>query len=308
MNAMSTGSANDAEVPTVAPARTEQTRPFYWALRRELWENRSIYIAPLVVTAFVLFGLLVNMAGLPRRVRSLPDYTPASRHRIIAEPFSIAPAPIMLASFLVGMFYAIDALYGERRDRSLLFWKSLPVSDTTTVIAKASIPLVVLPVIAFALSLFTLIVLFAASTLALMASGVGPGALWAEVRYIPEPLIMMYGLTVHALWFAPIYGWLLMISAWARRLPLLWAASPLLLVGLESAVGGSFFRSALQYRVMGAMAEAFAPERGETEMLDNLVQLTPGQFLSSPGLWLGLIFAGAFIGAAIRLRRDREPI
>ena len=59
----------------------------------------------------------------------------------------MAPAPIMFATFLVGIFYCLDALHGERRDRSILFWKSLPVSDLTTVLSKASIPFAVLPLI-----------------------------------------------------------------------------------------------------------------------------------------------------------------
>ena len=78
-------------------------------------------------------------------MQTLPALDPAKRHALVVRPFSMAPAPIMLATFLVGLFYSLDALYGERRDRSILFWKSLPVSDRTTVLSKASIPLVVLP-------------------------------------------------------------------------------------------------------------------------------------------------------------------
>ena len=110
------------------------TRPFTWSVRRELWENRSLYVAPLVVTAFVLLGSFISLLGLPARMQALPALDEAARHAMAVKPFSMAPAPIMLATLLVGIFYALDALYGERRDRSILFWKSLPVSDLTTVL------------------------------------------------------------------------------------------------------------------------------------------------------------------------------
>jgi ABC-2 type transport system permease protein len=122
-----------------------ETRLLYWSIRRELWENRSIYFAPLLVAAVVLFASLVNTLGVASRMRGASALDAAQRHTAILQPFRMAPAPIMLTTFLVGIFYALDALYGERRDRSILFWKSLPVSDRTTVLAKASIPLVVLP-------------------------------------------------------------------------------------------------------------------------------------------------------------------
>src|SRR6185295_17272584 len=171
-----------------APASLAATRPFYWSVRRELWENRSLYIAPLVVTGLVLFATLLGMFRLPGKMRTLPA-DPAAAHALVVRPFSLAPAPIMLATFLVGLFYSLDALYGERRDRSLLFWKSLPVSDRTTVLSKASIPLGVLPGIAFALSLVTFFTLLLLSTLVLLGNGISPARLWTEVRFVQEPLV-----------------------------------------------------------------------------------------------------------------------
>ncbi len=68
---------------------------------------------------------------------------------MIEQPYTFAAGCIMATAFIVGVFYCLDALHGERRDRSILFWKSLPVSDLTTVLSKASIPLVVLPLLSF---------------------------------------------------------------------------------------------------------------------------------------------------------------
>ena len=126
------------------------TQPFFWSVRRELWENRSIYIAPLIVAAVVLFGSLVGSFHLPDRRRLAMLLDPAHRRAAIEMPYDIAAMMIILTAFVVGVFYCLDALYGERRERSILFWKSLPVSDLTTVLSKATIPLVILPLIIFA--------------------------------------------------------------------------------------------------------------------------------------------------------------
>jgi ABC-2 type transport system permease protein len=302
--------------PTIIPSDTTPSapaRPFYWSVRRELWENRSIYIVPLVVAAFVLFGSLFSLIGLPRKMKSLPAYDPATQHAMVVKPLSLVPAPIMLMTFLVGIFYALDALYSERRDRSILFWKSLPVSDRTTVLSKASIPLAVLPLIGLLLGMLAQWFLLMLSNITLLTHGMSPAALWGEFRFIQEPLVMIYGLTVHTLWFAPIYCWLLLISAWARRTPLLWAAVPPLMIGmLEKMVfNTTYFGSLLRYRTIGAMTEAFVAEPKSSAghgILDQVTQLDPLRFLTAPGLWLGLMFAAACLAAAIRLRRNREPI
>ncbi len=294
---------------TAAPMR--ETQPMVWSIRRELWENRSIYMAPLIVAAVVLFSTMVGTMSLPKKVRNLSTLEPAKQVAVLARPFRMAPAPIMLATILVGMFYSLDALYGERRDRSNLFWKSLPVSDRTTVLAKACVPLAVLPLIAYVLSVITQVFLLFFSTSILLGAGLSPTRLWAEVRFFQGLVIMAYGLLVHALWFAPIYGWLLLVSAWARRATLLWAVLPLLAASAVEKIlsGTSRFGSMLRYRLTGAMEEAFVsnPSQGAGD-ITWLAELTPGRFLSAPGLWVGLALTVAFLAAAIRLRRNREPI
>jgi ABC-2 type transport system permease protein len=275
----------------------------YWSIRREIWENRSIYLAPLIVTAFVLFGCMISTIGMPRRMRAA--HTPTRQQAVMLKPFAIAPAPIMFTTFLVGLFYSIDALYGERRDRSILFWKSLPVSDLTTVLSKAAVPLVVLPLIGFVLGFAAQIFLLLLSTIVLLGNGFSPVPLWAEA----SPVVMIYGLTAHVLWFAPIYAWLLLISAWARRATLLWAVLPLLATSAveRMAFNTSYFMSMLKYRVTGAMTEAFAGTHAKGAGF-SFSQLDPLRFLSASGLWLGLIFAAVCLAAAVRLRRNREPI
>lgn len=289
---------DDAEAVAYAPLA--ETRPLYWSVRRELWENRYLYIAPLAVAAVVLFATLIMTVTTPMRSRT---HDPVRVAAAVVKPLQMAPAPIMFCTLIVGLFYCLDALNGERRDRSILFWKSLPVSDRTTVLAKAGIPLVLLPALAYVLSVLAQMVLLFASSLTILSPTIG------RARFFEGLLIMFYGLAVHALWFAPVYGWLLLISAWARRSVLLWAVLPLLAVSaVERIFGSHLFMAMLQYRMTGAMREAFVFSRTAGGNIDRLGQLTPTNFFTRPGLWLGLIFAAACIAAAIRLRRRREPV
>ncbi len=126
----------------------------------------------------------------------------------------------MLTTLLVGVFYCLDALHGERRDRSILFWKSLPVSDLTTVLSKASIPLVVLPLLTFAITVAMQWIMLLLSSAVLLGSGLSVATLWTQLSFVQMSLVLLYHLlTVHSLWYAPFYGWLLLVSGWARRAP-----------------------------------------------------------------------------------------
>ncbi len=279
------------------------TRPFYWSVWRELWENHSIYIAPSIVSAIILFGSFVGSFHLPGRRQNALLLDPARRRAAIELPYDIVAVMLIFTAFIIGVFYCLDALHGERRERSILFWKSLPVSDLTTVLSKVSVSLVVLPLVSFAIIVVTQFIMLVISTAALLPSGLA-STTWANFNLFQESLILLYGLVAIALWHAPIYGWALLVSGLARRATFLWAVLPLLAIGFFEKItfNTSYFASMLKDRLLG-----FAPEAFEFSA-HAIPRLTPGRYLSSPGLWLGLVFAAAFIIAAVRLRRYRGPL
>jgi len=282
------------------------TRPFIWSVRRELWENRSIYVAPMIVAIVVLFGFLVSTIGLPERRRAVLLLDPAKARTAIEAPYSMTAIMLILTAFIVGVFYCLDALYGERRDRSILFWKSLPVSDRTTLLSKTTIPLIILPLVTFAIVLATQLVMLLWTSVLLITHGMSPGSTWTHVALFRNSLVLLYGLAAIALWHAPIYGWALLVSGWARRATFLCAVVPLLAIGFFEKItfGTSHFASVLKDRLMGFAPKAFA---FTMHSIDDPT-LTPRQYLSSPGLWFGLLFAAVFIAAAIRQRRYRGPL
>jgi len=286
--------------------RPAKPQPFYWSIRRELWENRSIYVAPILVAIVVLFGFLVSTSGLPERRREVLLLDSAKTRAAIEMPYNMAAIMLMLTAFIVGVFYCLDALYGERRDRSILFWKSLPVSDSTTLLSKVTIPLVVLPLVTFAIVVATQLVMMLWTSVLLIGHGMSPASTWTYVPLFQNSVVLLYGLAAVALWHAPIYGWALLVSGWARRATFLCAVLPFLAVAFFEKItfGTSHFGSMVKDRFMGFAPKAFAFNMHSVDS----PQLTPVAYLSSPGLWLGLIVAALFIAAAVRLRRYRGPL
>ena len=309
MNTQSSALSNSFEAQQAGSLSA--TRPLYWSIRRELWENRWIYIGQLAIAAVFLVASLITTLKLPAHLRALSATEPSQRWEAIAMHYNIAAGVFMAALILMSIFYCADAFHGERRDRSILFWKSLPVSDLTTVLAKASIPLVVLPLLTFAVIVVVQIIMLLLSSVVLAASGLSVAAYWSEL----SPLSMWgkslhHLLTAHALWPFPVYCWLLLVSAWARRAPLLWAALPVVAIGgVEKLVfNSSHFLGIVGGRLIGAGAPIDITPAGSMFPLGPMTHITPWQFLSTPGLWIGLVVAAAFLAAAVQVRRYRGPI
>src|SRR5882762_11823641 len=175
------------ELPNEAQQRTPtaMSATLSWAVWRELWENRSIYIAPLSVAVVVLLGFMISTYGMPERRRGVLLMDPAKQQALISEPYDAAAMMLIFTVFIVGVFYCLDALYGERRDRSILFWKSLPVSDLTTVLSKALIPLAVLPVISFALVVCVQVIMILETSIVLIVHGMSPATTWTFIPFFP---------------------------------------------------------------------------------------------------------------------------
>jgi len=307
---MESNTVPELPVESAVTDRRYSTQPFYWSVWRELWENRSIYIAPLIVAAFEVIGFAISTIGLADRRRAVLLLDPAHQRAAIEQPYDLAAMMMIFIVFIVGVFYCLDALHGERRDRSILFWKSLPVSDLTTVLSKVTIPLVVLPLVAFAIVVCVQLIMVLETGVVLIFHGMSPATTWACVPFFQSWLVLLYGLVALALWHAPIYGWLLLVSGWARRATFLWAVLPLIAIDIFERItfGTSYFGSFMKHRLFGFAPHAFGFHGQGHPTIDSLSQLTPGTYLSSPGLWLGLVFAAAFIAAAVRLRRYRGPL
>jgi len=278
----------------------------YWSVRRELWENRSIYLAPVIGVAIVLAGFSLSLFTLPRRVRAAA-LNPTELHQIVQVPFVAAAIILMGIELVVAIFYCLDALYGERRDRSILFWKSMPISDLTTVISKASIPILLIPLLTFIATVGTQFVMLLVSSTVLAGNGVSPSILWEQMP-LSDIVTINFGHVVafHGIWYAPLYAWLLFVSAWATRLPFLWATLPpaAVLVIERVAFNTSHFAGLLQLVLVGG-SDADAMSGTKHVMTMDMLTVPFGQFLLGPGLWIGLVSSAVLLLGAVRLRHVR---
>ena len=316
-----------SEATPVAPAR-RPVRPFYWSIRRELWENRAVYLAPLAVAAVLLAGFLYASHSLPHELRTAmspaaavsppaaPGHTGASTvtparkaQFAIVIPYAATSFAVLATVTLVGIFYALGAFYGERRDRTVLFWKSLPVSELTTVLSKAAITLIVLPLVAIGVAVATQLLMLAWSIGVVALAGLDPADLWGRTHLPAIMTITVYGFATLAIWWAPVAGWLLLVSSWAKRMTVLWAVAPPAALSLFEFLA---FRTDHLWRLITGRLhggdDAFqSPPSGPGFDIDRLIP-DPLRFASDPGVWGGLAFFAACLAACVWLRRRREPI
>ena len=301
---MSASSHEMAEgIPSVrAEAKSiSRARLLYWSVRRELWENRSVYIAPLAAAGMFLVGLAFLPHHLHPKVRGGTWI-----HDAILQPHMFAAGLMMFVGMIVGAQYCLSAFYNERRDRSILFWKSMPVSDTIAVLAKASVPILILPAITAVAGVATQFLMLLMQGAAMSRDGMGVAALWSELDFSHMALIMFYHLIiVHGLWHAPFYGWILMVSSWAKRATLMWTVLPgIAIVFLEKLLfGSSHFVAMLYYLSAGG-----DPGPSDGSMMDMLGHLELWQMMRQPGLWTGLAVTAIFLAVAVRLRKSRGPL
>lgn len=303
---------------------------FWWSVRRELWEHRAIWQAPLAVACVILAGFLISTSRLPNAMRAIDTTAAAARaidpanakavtaaalaaarsSNAVEAAYSFMTLGVLLCAILVVMFYALGALHGERRDRSILFWKSLPVSDLTTVLAKAFVPLAIAPALVFAIAFVAHLVMLVWSTVVLLVNGLDPGVLLSHLPFPFLWLALARGLVILTLWYAPVIGWLLLVSVWARRAPILWAIGPLIAMAVFERV--AFNSTHLMAAILGHLAEgaaqAFSVDAKGQVPISELADLDPMRFLGSSSLWIGLALTAAFLALAARLRRYRDPI
>jgi ABC-2 type transport system permease protein len=321
-----------------------------WLIKRELWEHQGMLLrAPLIIAAlmtlFVAIMLLsghdmvLSINGQPITLseaingaylsEAIAPQRKADMLSMIASGYMAASAPLFMILGFVVFFYCLGALHDERRDRSLLFWKSLPVSDASTVLSKALVALIVAPVIAIAIGTFMslLMLLMLCSALAVKGVNLFPALLATPELYL-TPLRIVALLPVYALWALPTVGWLLMISIWARSKVFLWAVGAPLLTGAfalwasrayELGWNSSWFMQEIVTRVLLGTAPGswlLFDQTQRAQLLDEASQRIdlPGIFahswamMGSSALWIGVGAGCAMIFIAIRLRRWQEEL
>jgi ABC-2 type transport system permease protein len=178
-----------------------------WLIRREFWENRAIWMIP------AIFGGLLLLAALFGQV-SIPHLTGSQQSEEAASAFLVVVgAMFYLVMGVYSTWYLLDCLYTDRKDRSIMFWKSLTISDTTTVLCKLLVGMIIIPLVYFVAAGAT--ALIAAFILSIRARASIGSSLWNGNIWWQIQVLWMYGIVTTAVWYLPIAGWLMLVSAWA---------------------------------------------------------------------------------------------
>jgi ABC-2 type transport system permease protein len=263
-------------------------------LQRELWEHRAIYVAPIVVAVLMTLGALtgqVSVNGIDHvevgivGASNLPEN---ARAAVLSGIMIGLSTTFVFAMWILTIFYALDSLYAERKDRSILFWRSIPITDAETVVSKLLTALIVIPLASFAMIVITHLVVFLITSVWVGVRGGNAWHLiWASAPFFDNWTATLIFLLALPLWLSPFIGWFLFVSAFTKRSPFLTAFLPLAVLPLLEKM---IFDTAV-------FAEALFVRSVKMPLFIDL---------ASPGLWLGMIVCGLFTAAAIYVRRYRD--
>lgn len=293
-------------------ARIGTGRTLLTLVRRELWEHRALWIAPLVVAALMVCGVIVASVKYHLTHADMSRDDGPGGMAMFAVVQGAISTPLSLVMLIVVAFYLLDCLYAERKDRSILFWKSLPVSDAETVLSKVLVALLVVPLGVFALGLLLSLVFTGIWQVNAAFGRVPPIPGWDMLGWLKAEIALLVCLAVAVLWYAPFAAYLLLVSAWARRTPFLWAVLPPVVAQLVEhfTFDTHYVRDLLIYRIHGIWPTLFGHMhvgRGRAFALSSaLDQLNLKAALSDIDLWLGLAVAAALVFSAARIRRYRD--
>jgi ABC-2 type transport system permease protein len=298
---------------------------FLWMIRREIWEHKAIWVAPLIVLGCLLLLTItgnvhlgpIGTVGEPEPLGQFPRDV---QIRLLMIVYAGLALVIDMVMGIVAFFYSIDSLYSDRRDRSVLFWKSLPLSDAETVLSKFAVAAVVIPLVTLVAAVLAQFIVAAGGSAKLAIAGMAADIMWQPEAILGGILVALLWCVIAVLWYAPVIAYLMLASAWAPKGPFLWAVLPpvgawvLERVVLYSNHVGEFITNRLfgLYHLLGPTQDVEADledsevgaEISKLSQVDLLGNLR--EFLVSPDLWLGIVAAGLLLAAAMWVRRYRE--
>jgi ABC-2 type transport system permease protein len=295
-------------------------------VRRELWEHRSIYVTPAAIAIIVTLGTLAMLMFatgfaevLDAAIFGAANFASDAERKVALTGFFVGTSWVFLfAAMVLTVFYTLDSLYAERKDKSILFWRSLPITDTEAVLSKLITAIIIIPLVATVAIIATNIVNLVVTSIWVSVRGADAGHLiWGSLALLDNWFAAAIVMLATAIWMSPFVGWFLFVSAWTKRSPFLMAFMPLVLIPLLELIflRSSIFAEAVFARrgmiplFRGMDMKAFFDEdrlRVNEEGVSLLAHVDIVQFLVSPSLWVGVIVCGLLTTAAIYVRRYRD--
>jgi ABC-2 type transport system permease protein len=305
---------------------------FKWLIKRELWETRSAWVGPAITAAVLMLiasaGLFYSIDGSfsAEIVAQIRESSDVSLKAAAFAGLGLIAGTFFIVLQITQYSYLVDCLYSERKDRSILFWKSLPISDAATVLAKFGFALLVMPAIAAVAMVATQVVVFLAATVKLGAASGMLGLLWSPTIWLQAFAYVIYLYFKVVLWALPLMAWILLVSAFAPRSPMGVAILiPAVLALIENLlIGSHFIGTAVMSRLSPPSMLKTGPDNSIGITTDGMqfqtqdalqwlshplaaLRVDASLLVSSPSFWIGLLVAAGFVMSAIAVRRRRDP-
>ena len=298
-------------------------------IKREYWESKgSMFYTPAIMAVFfagiMILGTLTGdtvvsndggsfslLEKLPMAVEHFDKIDEEERTRAVQIGLYAPRILFGFVMFIICLFYCLGSLYDERKDKSILFWKSLPISDTATVLSKFVAVTVLIPVLYFAvIAVFQMFLLVFGTVLGWFGGSSGV-TIWASSNLFGVLFNSLFSLIVASLWMAPIWAWLMFASAWAKKVAFLWGTLPIFMIAIAE---GWIFHSANFMEMIGErIGMGFVTLNsdmhylvGDADMFDGREVSHWYEVLMQSGFWIGLLVAAAFLAGAIYTRRYRD--
>jgi ABC-2 type transport system permease protein len=295
-------------------------------LKREIWEHRSIWLTPMAIAGIVTLGTLTALmfAGeyasqLDVALFGAQNLAGATEKKaVLSALFFGSSGLFFFALGILTIFYSLDSLYAERKDKSILFWRSLPVTDAETVLSKLATALIVIPAATIVAIIGThLVNLIVTSGWVSMRGGDASVLIWGSVSLFDDWLSMIVLTYAAAIWMSPFVGWFLLVSAYTKRSPFMMAFLPLIIIPM---LEGIFVHTNVFARVVwGRLASITIHkiydfeqmfEDGDFELSDQVVSVLThidlARFFSDSSTWAGILVCGLLCFGAIYVRRYRD--
>jgi len=291
---------------------------FFTMIRREIQEHKVAFIyAPFAVALVLCFVIASVYFGITdiqtdefnfsteiydeEYQEAMLQASPEAKARVIRAGLIFLGLPILLTVGFGLLAYSLSTFADERKDRSLIFWRSMPVSDLTTVLSKLLfvifiVPLLVLPNIVLLQS----VAIVSASIYFVTNDIVSFGYLWTSY-FISDWFRIIFSLWAQALWSLPIFLWLMLAGTYARR-PVIGAAVPLVAtIVLERIVFKTnevleFIENRLGF---WSRADSFPIASEEIRVVDiSDIML----MLSTQAFWIGMIASAILVSGIVYTR------
>ncbi len=296
-------------------------------LRREFWEHRAILVVPVVVAVLITLTSLTgqvsinHMELLDMGIVGATNMPENAREAALSVLMIGLSSSFIFAMWILTIFYTLDSLYAERKDRSILFWRSIPVTDFDTVLSKLLTAAIAIPLVTFVIIVAThLLVLLNVSIWIEFRGGSPWHLIWTAAPFIDNWTATLVLVLALPLWLSPFIGWFLFVSAFTKRSPLLIAALPIFVLPLlekilfdSTILAETFFERSVQMPLFAGIDNLellFQEGEGFEDFADAKLSLLSlmdlGKFFVNSQLWIGLIVCSLFSAAAVYVRRYRD--